>query len=189
MSFRRHVSHLRIGVASNSVQFDTSTILDDFLYLGAKGVTSNLEQLESQNISYVINCSSEAEFATYPPDFHYLHVRVDDSANAPIAQYFEQCCEFITRARGEDKAVLVHCTMGMSRSATIVLAYLVGRANMSLMDAFEYIKQRRPVASPNPGFMLQLVDYELKVRGKASIDPVKYDAKSRFGDAKHFARA
>lgn len=187
-SFRK-VSHLRIGVVSNSVQFDTSTILDDFLYLGAKGVTSNIEQLCSQNISYVINCASEPEHATYPPEFKYLHVQVDDNASAEIDKYFDACCAFIQQAKRENMSVLVHCTMGMSRSASIVLAYLVKCENMTLIEAFEYVKQRRPVASPNPGFMLQLVQFEHKVRGVASVDASKYDAKSRFEDPKHFCAA
>jgi protein-tyrosine phosphatase len=182
----RKISHLRIDVASNSVQFDTSIIIEDFLFLGAKGITSNLDQLETLNVGYVVNCSSESIHSVYPPHMQYCHVCVDDGAAADIAQHFDRTCAFLEDAKREKKAVLVHCTMGMSRSASIVLAYLIKHNNMTLVEALEYVKERRPVASPNPGFMNQLVGFEKKVRGESSLDPRLYDAKSRFEDAGSF---
>ena len=92
-----------------------------------------------------------------------------------------KACKFIERARLEGKSVLVHCTMGMSRSATLVLVYLVRHLNMTLAEALMYTKERRPVASPNPGFMAQLVTMERAHTGRVTIDVDKY-ANDRFGD-------
>jgi len=79
--------------------------------------------------------------------------------------------------------VLVHCTMGMSRSATLVLAYLVRHTNMSLAQALLHTKERRPVASPNPGFMQQLVAMEIALRGRPSIDVDKVGCAQAAGRA------
>ena len=176
---------MRINIASNSVQFDTSTILEEFLYLGAKGVTADLEKLNGLGVAYIINCSQEDAPMEYPSSIQYLQVDVEDAATANIEQYFNISCDFIERARKEKKACLVHCTMGMSRSCSIVLAYLVRNCGMSLHQALIHVKERRPVVSPNPGFMSQLVNFEKSVRGKISIDPEKY-AKSRFAEPEQF---
>ena len=183
-SIARKTRSMRINISSNSVQFDTSTILEDFLYLGAKGVTGDQEKLNGLRIGYIVNCTQDPP-TEYPEIINYFHVDVGDTTNDDIARYFDAACEFIEEGRRSGKSVLVHCTMGMSRSCSIVLAYLVKHHGMSLAQAFMHVKERRPVTSPNPGFMAQLVQYEKKYRGKATIDPDKY-ALTRFGDARDF---
>ena len=56
--------------------------------------------------------------------------------------------------------VLVHCAAGISRSSTIVLAYLVARRGYTLREAFEHVHARRPVVWPNDGFMEALIQLE-----------------------------
>lgn len=51
--------------------------------------------------------------------------------------------------------VLVHCVMGRSRSATLVLAYLMMKHSLSVVDAIEQVRQRRCIL-PNHGFLKQL---------------------------------
>lgn len=59
-----------------------------------------------------------------------------------------QCCLFVGK-------VLVHCTVGVSRSATLVLAYLMIRQNLTLVEAIKTVKDHRGVI-PNRGFLRQL---------------------------------
>ena len=59
-----------------------------------------------------------------------------------------------------NKKVIVNCYMGISRSAIIVIAYVMYHLKMSVMDALEFVKQKRPIINPNYGFMCQLWNLE-----------------------------
>ena len=75
--------------------------------------------------------------------------------------------------------MLVHCHAGVSRSATICLAYLIACYNVSLSDAFRYVKHRRNVISPNFSFMGQLQKLETDVASKKSAN-LPIESKSKF---------
>ena len=62
--------------------------------------------------------------------------------------------------RGSGGSILVHCQAGISRSATICLAYLISRKHFRLDEAYEFVKKRRAVISPNFNFMGQLLNWE-----------------------------
>lgn len=63
-------------------------------------------------------------------------------------------------AHQSGRAVLVHCQAGVSRSATVIIAYLMKHTLMTMTDAYKYVKSRRPVVSPNLNFMGQLLEFE-----------------------------
>ena len=73
-------------------------------------------------------------------------------------------------------ATLVHCAAGVSRSVSIVLAYLVIKRNMSLADSIAMVRAARPIMNPNLGFLRQLITLETSVRGGApsSVDADEY---------------
>lgn len=55
---------------------------------------------------------------------------------------------------------LVHCKMGVSRSASTVIAYAMKEFGWPLEKAYNYVKQKRSITRPNAGFMRQLSEYE-----------------------------
>lgn len=61
--------------------------------------------------------------------------------------------------------------MGKSRSATIVIYYMMVTKNMTLRDAYNHVKERRPIITPNPSYVKQLLEIELEMFGKNSINP------------------
>lgn len=65
--------------------------------------------------------------------------------------------------RDSSGRVLVHCQAGISRSATICLAYLMKRKRVRLDEAFEFVRRRRSIISPNFSFMGQLLQFESQV--------------------------
>ena len=87
-------------------------------------------------------------------------------------KYFGECFDFI---KGEDK-VLVHCSQGASRSATIVIAYLMWSKKMPYKEALEFVKKKRSVIRPNPGFKAQLELFEKELIDKNyDIDKIKFE--------------
>ena len=56
--------------------------------------------------------------------------------------------------------VLIHCQMGMSRSSTLVILWLMHKHGMNLREATAFTRAKRPFINPNPGFMQQLGEWE-----------------------------
>ncbi|XP_038063663.1 dual specificity protein phosphatase 12-like isoform X2 [Patiria miniata] len=79
-------------------------------------------------------------------------VRANDMPNVDILQHFEDCFGFIDDALREGK-ILVHCMMGVSRSSTIVIGYLMHRDKITFNEAFDMVRKQHPIAEPNYGFM------------------------------------
>lgn len=65
--------------------------------------------------------------------------------------------------------MLVHCMLGMSRSATVVLMYLMRGEKMTLRDAWKLTKEARYIVKPNPVFVLALIKLEKELFGVNSI--------------------
>lgn len=82
--------------------------------------------------------------------------------------YCGLCCDSWNSAIAGRGVVLVHCYLGRSRSATIVLAYLMARRQMRLADALAFLKQIRPQIEPNSGFHRQLQAYEQQLTQQQS---------------------
>ncbi|XP_057872659.1 dual specificity protein phosphatase 1 isoform X1 [Cryptomeria japonica] len=129
------------------------------LFLGSIGAAQNKSVLKSLNVTHVLLVANALEPA-YPNDFKYKKVEVLDSVDTDLEQHFEECFTFIDEAKQEEGGVLVHCFAGRSRSVTIIVAYLMRTHRMSLCEALELVKSKRPQAAPNQGFLLQLQHLE-----------------------------
>ncbi|XP_060107069.1 dual specificity protein phosphatase 2 [Heteronotia binoei] len=133
-----------------------------FLYLGSCYHSSNREVLESLGITAVLNVSSSCP-NHFEGQFLYKSIPVEDNHMAEISVWFQEAISFIDSVKNSGGRVLVHCQAGISRSATICLAYLIQSRRVRLEEAFDFVKQRRGVISPNFGFMGQLLQFETEV--------------------------
>ncbi|XP_058245309.1 dual specificity protein phosphatase 26-like isoform X2 [Hemibagrus wyckioides] len=97
----------------------------------------------------------------------YLGIEAHDSPAYDMSVNFNTGAEFIHNALRTGGKILVHCHVGVSRSATIVLAYLMLKHNMTLVEAVNTVKQGRGII-PNRGFIRQLVDLHVKLYGYRS---------------------
>lgn len=140
------------------------------LYLGGYEAATNQPLLDQYNIKAVLTIISENR-VQYTSDQIYLHkfVRADDDPRFDLSEHFEQCLEFIENARKNRYNVLVHCMAGISRSATIILAYLMKTYKYKFNDALQYVRARRPIVNPNDGFVLQLRNMESKMGSKTEV--------------------
>lgn len=97
------------------------------------------------------------------PKFHKVKqfiINIDDHSNVNIIKYFEMTYGFIQSSLDEGKNVLIHCAMGISRSTTILCAFIMKKYKKNCHDALEIIKRSRPIVSPNMGFREQLLKYQ-----------------------------
>ncbi|XP_048341682.1 protein phosphatase Slingshot homolog 3 isoform X2 [Sphaerodactylus townsendi] len=140
-------------------QMDRPSRIFDHLYLGSEWNAANLEELQKNNISHILNVTREID-NFFPEHFTYMNVRLYDEETAQLLPHWKETYSFISDARVQDLRVLVHCKMGVSRSASTVIAYTMKEYGWSLERALCHVRERRPIVHPNPGFMRQLELYQ-----------------------------
>jgi len=145
-----------------------SLILDNHLYLSDVNVASNRETVEEFKIDVIVNVSREAY--EVPPSTCYNQFHLDDDERAQIEKVFNPVFAIIDAALADNKRVLVHCRAGVSRSATVVIAYLMHAKKWTLMQALLHVRLRRPIICPNRGFLKKLVDLDVALYGRRSFD-------------------
>jgi len=106
---------------------------------------------------------------TFPHAMHNIkkmHIRLSDNFREKIIHHLEKTTAFIREAleKPENK-VLVHCVMGISRSAAVVCAYLIAEQRMTGPAAIDFVRDKRPIICPNIGFQRQLEEYAFKLHG------------------------
>eukprot|EP00055_Hartaetosiga_balthica_P003133 m.6635 g.6635 ORF g.6635 m.6635 type:complete len:274 (-) comp2625_c0_seq1:72-893(-) len=132
------------------------------VYIGSCYTASDKELLESNGITHVCSCFNMDP--PFPKLFTYKVLQANDCPTQNIAQYFNETNAFISNAVGNGGRVLVHCAAGISRAATITLAYMMFSSQLTLEQAFSHLKQVRNIICPNNGFLEQLQEYEFKLR-------------------------
>jgi len=93
-----------------------------------------------------------------------------------LIEYFDSAFSFIDEAREQDFGVLVHCQCGISRSASLIIAYVMKTLQLSLDDAYHLVKSQSSQISPNLGLIYQLMEFEKTLkrhsdRAKSCIFP------------------
>lgn len=138
------------------------------------GNADSLEHCPEIEFTHVINLSN---FSNDRPDLHELHLHINDMPTTNIYELFPETNKFINEAlNDENSIVLVHCQQGISRSVTIICAWLMSQQaakgeEASLQSCLDTLKKERPMIAPNHGFMTQLLDYENALNGKLSSQP------------------
>ncbi|XP_019741412.1 protein phosphatase Slingshot homolog 2 isoform X2 [Hippocampus comes] len=140
-------------------QMDSPTEIFEHVYLGSEWNASNLEELQNSGVRYILNVTREID-NFFPGMFEYHNIRVYDEEATNLLEYWNETYKFISKAKKAGAKCLVHCKMGVSRSASTVIAYAMKEYGWSLDAAFEYVKERRAVTKPNPSFMKQLEEYQ-----------------------------
>lgn len=139
-------------------------IIPGFLYLGSQEHALNRDIMEVLNITHICNVTRDATNRFY--NIKYCRVYVDDIETEKISLFFKKAYEFIENAMegfnaGEKNVVLVHCAKGVSRSATIVIMFLMRTYELGLDEAFRFVKRHREIIEPNEGFMNELRNFQM----------------------------
>ncbi|KAH0554204.1 serine/threonine/tyrosine-interacting protein-like isoform X2 [Cotesia glomerata] len=136
------------------------------LYLGpySSASRSQLQALKEIGITHIICVRQDIESQfikpNFPNEFEYLVLNIADTVTENIIQHFRNVKDFINRALASGGRVLVHGNAGISRSAALVLGYVMEKYNCTPSQAYVLVQNRRFCINPNDGFMAQLREYE-----------------------------
>ncbi|WFD29507.1 hypothetical protein MSPP1_000516 [Malassezia sp. CBS 17886] len=149
-------------------EFEVSTILPGFLYLGSNiQKPGDIARLQELGIRAILNTAAEIEDGG-PPDLalpqqfpRYLRIPMRDVVEASgVQKCLADACEFLDRAWLYSSPTYVHCRAGKSRSATVVMAFLIHSYGWTLQQAYAHVAARRERTSPNIGFIAELMHFE-----------------------------
>ncbi|KAJ4833545.1 hypothetical protein Tsubulata_021229 [Turnera subulata] len=135
----------------------------DHIYLGSDAVAKNREVLRQNGITHVLNCVGFVCPEYFKGDLVYKTLWLQDSPSEDITSILYDVFDYFEDVREHGGRVLVHCCQGVSRSTSLVIAYLMWREGQSFEDAFQYVKAARGVTNPNMGFACQLLQCQKRV--------------------------
>ncbi|MED6217869.1 hypothetical protein PIB30_021666 [Stylosanthes scabra] len=135
----------------------------EHIYLGSDTVAKNHELLRQNGITHVLNCVGYVCAEYFKKDFVYKTLWLQDSPSEDITSILYDVFDYFEDVREQGGRVYVHCCQGVSRSSSLVIAYLMWREGQSFEDAFQYVKNARGVTNPNMGFACQLLQCQKRV--------------------------
>lgn len=138
-----------------------------YMYLGNLGHADNPEMLRELGIGQVLSVGEpitwDKDIAAQWPKENLLYVdKVQDNGVDPLTEDFGRCLEFIERGRRNGTATLVHCRVGVSRSATICIAEVMNELGLSFPRAYCFVRARRlnVIIQPHLRFSYELLKWE-----------------------------
>ncbi|XP_032301115.1 protein phosphatase Slingshot homolog 3 isoform X3 [Coturnix japonica] len=140
-------------------QMDRPSRVFPHIYLGSEWNAANLEELQQNCVTHILNVAREVD-NFFPALFNYMNVRVYDEETAQLLPHWNDTFLFLSDIKAKGGRALVHCKMGVSRSASTVMAYAMKEFGWSLERALRHVRRCRPDVQPNPGFMRQLDFYQ-----------------------------
>ncbi|KAG0692623.1 Dual specificity protein phosphatase 13 isoform A [Chionoecetes opilio] len=148
--------------------------------LGDADTALSTHEIKDNGITHVLNAAQGTNNHAYSgyvgtnPTYYgklrnvkFMGIPAMDMPSFYIRPYLRQAADFIDKALKEGGRVFVHCVCGISRSASLVVAFLMLKRGMNVTTAVSTIKKKRNVY-PNQGFLSQLcdLDYELRKSGE-----------------------
>lgn len=130
---------------------------------------SVLDEYKLPHMNYLINqgkCS-------------FIECEDEIDQNTKIETYFEETYQLILKKWRDHISVIVHCGEGISRSSTIVIAFIIRLWSCSLQEAYNYVSSKRLIINPNWGFLISLAKYATRIKKQRTkifcdlgLDPV-----------------
>lgn len=130
-----------------SIFFGPPTHIVDNIYLGSAYNAASFSILKSLDIKFIINATKEIT-NYYPEEFMYVRYTLHDNNKNSIIDYLNDAYDKIREYQKKTGNIFIHCFMGASRSASIVIYYLIKNKNMTFNEALEFIRNKRSIINP-----------------------------------------
>ena len=132
-----------------------SNMLDNVLFLGSQ-FSTKVGTINKLNIKVIISIGCNPLTENDSSITYYKYDVEDNGGYDNVNYFFTQLIPeihlVINHCIQTNTPVLVHCQAGISRSATVIITWFMKYKNMSYLDAFNYVKSRRSVITPNLTF-------------------------------------
>jgi len=135
------------------------------LFLGAQWNASCEKELKYFNIEAIVNCAIEINSLQLRKSVDsnwYKHLQWDDQLNQDLYSDLEPAIKWIKQGMDQGKKILIHCAQGISRSVSLIIAYLIKYNQWTYEKSLKSIKRYQPMAKPNESFRRQLLKFEKK---------------------------
>ena len=140
------------------------------IFLGNEDSAYDKKFLLDNNISNILICAEGCEIF-FPDLFKYKILYLDDSPDEDLLIWLYEAFKFIDSS---EKNIYIHCVMGISRSASIVISYLMFKNKWNYLKSFEFVKKKRNQIDPNSGFVEQLKKFEIIIKhNNYNIEKIK----------------
>jgi dual specificity phosphatase 12 len=151
------------------------------LYVGPQLAASPeaFDSLVQAGVTAIVNCTRRIPCHFRDQGMKYCRIAIYDEAEADILTYLQGATTFLNAILTDGGSVLVHCEQGISRSASVVLAYFMRFHQMTRDQAYVEVKRRRPKINPNPGFWKQLEAFEALLQSKPVDNDDETDLSTR----------
>ena len=121
------------------------------LFLGAEVGANSKLIFEKHNIKRVLSLGIAME-PVFPDKCDYMTISIEDSRNEDIYQFFENTYKYIDKAINDKAPIYIHCQAGISRSASVVIAYFIKKYKWTYLEALSFVSENRDFINPNKGF-------------------------------------
>ncbi|XP_065400592.1 dual specificity protein phosphatase 22 isoform X1 [Macaca fascicularis] len=128
------------------------------LYIGNFKDARDAEQLSKNKVTHILSVHDSAR--PMLEGVKYLCIPAADSPSQNLTRHFKESIKFIHECRLRGESCLVHCLAGVSRSVTLVIAYIMTVTDFGWEDALHTVRAGRSCANPNVGFQRQLQEFE-----------------------------
>ncbi|XP_039136544.1 dual specificity protein phosphatase PHS1-like [Dioscorea cayenensis subsp. rotundata] len=163
----------RIALISDAANTERPSLVTGNVFIGGALAARSMHTLQHLGITHILClCSHEIgqSDSQYPDHFEYKNFSISDNEDEEISDLFDDVSDYIDYVEQHGGKVLVHCFEGKSRSATVVLAYLMLRKGLTLSDAWNMLKKAHRRAQPNDGFAKALLQLDKRLFGKVSME-------------------
>ncbi|KAL4477656.1 hypothetical protein ABPG74_002806 [Tetrahymena malaccensis] len=162
MGSRKKQQLLNIKIPQNKNKLQNYThianIIDN-VYLSDYNTAQDIQVLTLCKITHIINCSPQNCINNFENKIQYLNVEILDEWEANLIENLDAIFKFIQKSQRQNGRILIHCYRGISRSPSVVIAYIIKNLNINENQALKYCKSRYQQAEPNASFMIQLQQY------------------------------
>ncbi|XP_034247763.1 dual specificity protein phosphatase 19 [Thrips palmi] len=155
-------------VVDTKPDLQVAEILPSMLYLGSQDVTQDIELLKKYQITHILSIGVSVAPLPEMSQLCYTFVPALDLPDEKIDFALATALPLIEETISKGGSVFVHCNAGVSRSPMVVIAFLMVHRGFTYSKANALVKEKRPAAKPNAGFVRQLLELECKSQASSS---------------------